>query len=750
MKKLSLIMLSLFLMISIVSCKKDTDNDNSTNDNTNNGNIIEDNFIADEQIISNMNTYIDSLIAATPSYTPAWNMEGFKGRWNYIDGVFLNSIVNLYYNLKDTDIAKANKYRNFFLSYIDYYLNSNGEFINPKTQETNYRAGELDSICESKILFDAYQLTNDSKYINAINFTYNSLLEMDIVDNSNGNYSHKNSYADQIWLDGMYMYVPFNARYSVSMNKPSELDKIKKQYEFMRNNMFDNDKKLYYHAYTSKGMFWSNNKPGTSPSFWLRSMGWYIVSLVDVLEYYPEGNNKEYLKGLLKEAIEGLMQYQDSTSKMFYQVIDKKDTKVVVPAKYLEGLKNTKYLNSNGEYKDTEISNYLESSGSSMIAYTLMKGAKLGYLDSKYLQEGREIFEGIYNHSFKNNKLNNICITAGLGPETNLVRDGSIYYYLAEPVGSNDAKGVGPFIMAYLEYAYKNSVKTTTPNIETCKVEFKVNNTIYKTISVRKNGLVTKPINPALDGYEFVSWQYNGVDFNFNTKITTDIVLTAKFEKIESYYEKIIKMNSLVYSNDFNSYQATDKLSEFSSWKNQGVYSRYNDKENDQEIDKSKNYIVLGKGYAELVDLSNDGIQLYTDLSTEKKNINKAYLACDIRMPVSVKPWTPFQLYGTSVANTNISEVLGITINNFNLSFGYRFDGDSNSNRATTICSKDNTWHQLYIEIDYNLKQLLIKIDNQIVYNGNTTITGIAGFRVVSRDNEQYSIHVDNIAYAVE
>jgi len=31
---------------------------------------------------------------------------------------------------------------------------------------------------------------------------------------------------------------------------------------------------------------------------------------------------------------------------------------------------------------------------------------------------------------------------------------------LAEPVGSNDAKGVGPFLMAYIEYAKaKNQLK---------------------------------------------------------------------------------------------------------------------------------------------------------------------------------------------------------------------------------------------------------------------------------------------------
>ena len=45
-----------------------------------------------------------------------------------------------------------------------------------------------------------------------------------------------------------------------------------------------------------------------------------------------------------------------------------------------------------------------------------------------------------------------ICLVAGLGPDHNTRRDGSVEYYLSEPVVSNDAKGVGPFILAYTEY----------------------------------------------------------------------------------------------------------------------------------------------------------------------------------------------------------------------------------------------------------------------------------------------------------
>ena len=123
----------------------------------------------------------------------------------------------------------------------------------------------------------------------------------------------------------------------------------------------------------------------------------------------------------------------------------------MVKAKYLSTLKNKKYM-INGDYVDTYISNYLESSGSSMISYCLLKGSRIGLLKNEYHKLGEQIFEGIYNHSFKNNQLHDICITAGLGPESNTIRDGSISYYLAEPVGTNDAKGIGPFIMAYLEY----------------------------------------------------------------------------------------------------------------------------------------------------------------------------------------------------------------------------------------------------------------------------------------------------------
>ena len=176
-------------------------------------------------------------------------------------------------------------------------------------------------------------------------------------------------------------------------------------------------------------MFWADKETGLSKNFWLRADGWFTVALADICGYVDEQMYDEYryFADLLKDTIDGLLEYQDEDSKMFWQVIDK-------PNK--EG-------------------NYLETSGSLMISYAILKGVHIGVLPQRYEKIGLEIFNGVCNKylSEKDGDLNlgGICLVAGLGPENNLRRDGTYEYYISEPVVENDAKGVGPLIMAYTE-----------------------------------------------------------------------------------------------------------------------------------------------------------------------------------------------------------------------------------------------------------------------------------------------------------
>lgn len=177
----------------------------------------------------------------------------------------------------------------------------------------------------------------------------------------------------------------------------------------------------------------------------------------------------------------------------------------------------------------TWVDNYLESSGSSMIAYALMKSARLGYLDGSYSAIGKEIFEGIYKHSYINGELKDICITAGLGPDSNRYRDGSITYYLAERVGSNDAKGVGPFLMAYIEYAKLE---------ETLKKYYTIQQILptgTREISYLAGSSIESLPYPVLPEYNFIGFYY---DEEYQSPVSLPLTLNSNkviYLKYEAY-----------------------------------------------------------------------------------------------------------------------------------------------------------------------------------------------------------------------
>ena len=125
--------------------------------------------------------------------------------------------------------------------------------------------------------------------------------------------------------------------------------------------------------------------------------------------------------------MQGVCAYADPESGMYHQVVD----------------------------RPGEAGNYLETSGSSMIAYAMLKGARLGVLENTYAVQGRKTFDGIVNRYLKfadgQMELGGICLVAGLGPESDRRRDGTYAYYISEPIVKNDAKGVAPLIMCYME-----------------------------------------------------------------------------------------------------------------------------------------------------------------------------------------------------------------------------------------------------------------------------------------------------------
>ncbi len=222
------------------------------------------------------------------------------------------------------------------------------------------------------------------------------------------------------------MAQPFEALYRLTFGDGDVRD-IAAQVGTVRARMRDEATGLYRHGYdASRKVFWADPETGLSRCVWLRALGWYFMALSDLCEILPEGPERDGIADTFRDLAQSVARYADPDTGLYWQVVDQGGR---------EG-------------------NYLESSGSSMIACGMLKGARLGLLDEGMAALGRKAFGTLKDRLVWRDgepELGGICLVAGLGPEDNRRRDGSFEYYISEPVVANDAKGVAPFVMCYTE-----------------------------------------------------------------------------------------------------------------------------------------------------------------------------------------------------------------------------------------------------------------------------------------------------------
>ena len=170
-----------------------------------------------------------------------------------------------------------------------------------------------------------------------------------------------------------------------------------------------------------------------APHFWGRAMGWCCMALADTLDFIPPEHSEkaETLKAIARRLFTPLLKYQDGDTGLWFQVLDRGSTP----------------------------GNYTESSASSMFIYFLLKMARLKTASDGDAASIKTAAEKAYQGLLKNKiledpsgelHLTGICKVAGLGGEP--YRDGSYEYYVNEPQVADDFKGIGPFILASMEY----------------------------------------------------------------------------------------------------------------------------------------------------------------------------------------------------------------------------------------------------------------------------------------------------------
>jgi len=337
-----------------------------------------------------------------------------KSRWDYPTGLFALSLLKL------SDATGNTTYTDVATELVGANVTADGNI-------TGYKPGDytLDSINPGKVVLALYAATHDARYQKAAALLRQQLSTQPRT--GDGGFWHKQIYPHQMWLDGLYMASPFYAQYGQMFNEPADFDDVVKQITLADAHTYDATTGLFYHGWDESRMqSWANPVTGDSPSFWGRAIGWYAMALVDVLDYLPAGHpGRAKVLDVLNRLAAGVAKYQDPASGLWWQVVDQGGS---------EG-------------------NYLEASGSSMFVYALAKGINHGYLPREsYQPVVLKGYAGLINKLIKVDSdgqvsLMQICETAGLGNG----RNGTFDYYVREKIVTNDAKGVGPFILAGLE-----------------------------------------------------------------------------------------------------------------------------------------------------------------------------------------------------------------------------------------------------------------------------------------------------------
>lgn len=345
-----------------------------------------------------------------------WDTEAKTRGWLYYNGLMLDAL----------GVINKDEY----VSFIEKFYRDN---TSPDGTPKNYNIGELDSVEGVAGIFVLLDTSPDSsRYKKTIQYVYTELEKQVMYPSAGNNYLHKqnsdgtpktNWTEFPIGLDGAYMSKVFlykcadaidSGMLTLKKNNGDDVASTELRdlaYEqmmwMMTGPMLDQTTGLLNHGYNP-------NTGEVNGVFWTRSIGWILMAVAECSNYITDNTQKENMVAAAKDILDALMLYQDESTGLWYNVTN---------------------------YGTDLPGNQLETSGTAMIAYSMMKLYTDGLLaDPKYGYAGLKAFNGIVENCMKDGSLSDVYISSGVS--TNPAD------YNTKAYTTNEAKGVGPLIFA--------------------------------------------------------------------------------------------------------------------------------------------------------------------------------------------------------------------------------------------------------------------------------------------------------------
>jgi len=235
-------------------------------------------------------------------------------------------------------------------------------------------------------------------------------------------------YPEWSYLDGMYSLVPFYTLYTKLYNSDNTsvaVADILYQIDLLWTHCHNTSTGLLVHGYDfSKTAVWADPVTGASPHVWGRSLGWYMMALVDTLDLLPLSHQSSEWKGLklkFEKISDAVAKAVDIASGAWWQVLDQPGRE----------------------------RNYIESSASAMFIYSLLRGTALGYIHG-YEELAVRAYEFTTNNFVIKNENGTISYN-GTVAVCSLNSTASYDYYISQSILYDSVLGSASFILASLE-----------------------------------------------------------------------------------------------------------------------------------------------------------------------------------------------------------------------------------------------------------------------------------------------------------
>jgi len=328
-------------------------------------------------------------------------------RYDWEDGVYVNSIIRLYKSGIDT-INNLN------------YLKQIGDL------SLNKANGAIPNQMIPGVVFPfLYEELNDQRYLVAAEKIYNDY--KNIPKSKNGATSHTINEV-QLWDDTIYMTGTFLLQMFEMSGDTIYLQDYIKEISGHYEHLNDPNEHLWYHAWDEDGIDnrsfqtgsvdgWTSIDDKNSDEFWARGNGWVLMGICDILPHIPTTHpNYPFLVDVYFNMLYSLSLYQDNITGHWFNIINK--------ANYTR--------------------NFIESSSTMMYAYSILSLINSGTINSSkwLLDVVDDSYNGLQQISIKNEGdlwlITNVCGGSSVGNQE---------YYFNRPIVSNTNFSLGLFLM---------------------------------------------------------------------------------------------------------------------------------------------------------------------------------------------------------------------------------------------------------------------------------------------------------------